>query len=115
MVMPLLFSYGTLQQPAVQMATFGRLLEGQPDELIGFEQSLLRVDDPRFTATSARTHYPIVKFDGNRESRVTGTVFELSERELANADQYEPAGYQRVSAMLASGRQAWVYADAPFM
>ena len=40
--MPLLFSYGTLQQPAVQLSTFGRLLQGTPDELLGFEQSVLR-------------------------------------------------------------------------
>jgi hypothetical protein len=55
-----------------------------------------------------------VKFNGRRESRVSGTVFELSERELAAADQYEPAGYQRISAMLASGRQTWVYAEVRF-
>jgi hypothetical protein len=29
--MPLLFSYGTLQQENVQLATFGRLLYGQKD------------------------------------------------------------------------------------
>ena len=45
--MPLLFSYGTLQQPQVQMSTFGRLLDGQPDELVGFEQSLLAIDGSR--------------------------------------------------------------------
>jgi hypothetical protein len=43
---------------------------------------------------------------------VSGTLFEISDTELANADQYEPAGYKRISAMLASGQQAWVYADA---
>jgi hypothetical protein len=37
--MPLLFSYGTLQQEDVQWSTFGRLLEGQRDELPGFERS----------------------------------------------------------------------------
>lgn len=41
-----------------------------------------------------------------------GTVFEVTEAELAAADRYEPAGYKRVSARLASGKQAWVYADA---
>jgi hypothetical protein len=109
--MPLLFSYGTLQQAAVQMSTFGRLLRGQPDELVGFEQSLLRVEDPQFVATSGKTHHAIVKFNGRDDSRVSGTVFEISDGELARADQYEPAGYERISAMLASGRQAWVYAD----
>jgi gamma-glutamylcyclotransferase (GGCT)/AIG2-like uncharacterized protein YtfP len=110
--MPLLFSYGTLQQSAVQLSTFGRLLHGQPDELIGFEQTELKIEEPEFVATSGTAHHAIVKFNGRDDSRVSGTVFEVSDEELASADAYEPAGYKRVSARLASGRQAWVYADA---
>jgi hypothetical protein len=45
---------------------------------------------------------------------VSGTVLEISDLELAQADLYEPAGYKRISAMLASGKQAWAYADARF-
>ena len=112
--MPLLFSYGTLQQDAVQMSTFGRSLQGQPDELVGFEQSLLRIDAPQFVATSGKSDHAIVKFNGRSDSRVAGTVFEVTESELGNADQYEPAGYKRISATLASGKEAWVYADARF-
>ena len=112
--MPLLFSYGTLQQEAVQLSTFGRLLEGRPDELVGFEQSLLKIEDPQFVATSGTAHHAIVRFNGRNDSRVRGTVFEVSDGELARADQYEPAGYKRISTMLASGKQAWVYADARF-
>jgi gamma-glutamylcyclotransferase (GGCT)/AIG2-like uncharacterized protein YtfP len=112
--MPLLFSYGTLQQEAVQLATFGRLLRGQPDELVGFEQELAEVADAQFVATSGKARHAIVRFNGRRDSRVRGTVFEVSEGELAKADQYEPAGYKRVSTQLASGKRAWVYADARF-
>jgi hypothetical protein len=110
--MPLLFSYGTLQQEAVQLATFGRRLRGEPDELVGFEQSRLRIDDPAFVAASGKADHAIVRFTGRDDSRVTGTVLEVTEQELARADAYEPAGYERVSATLASGRQAWVYAAA---
>jgi gamma-glutamylcyclotransferase (GGCT)/AIG2-like uncharacterized protein YtfP len=110
--MPLLFSYGTLQQVSVQMSTFGRLLDGQPDELIGFEQGLFTVADPTFVATSGTSQHAIVRFTGRRENRVRGTVFEVSDQELRSADSYEPAGYRRVIATLASGRQAWVYAEA---
>ena len=110
--MPLLFSYGTLQQEAVQMSTFGRVLHGYPDELIGFERSVMTIDDPQFVATSGKARHAIVTFNGKDDSRVNGTVFEISDRELASADRYEPAGYKRVSAMLASGKRAWVYADA---
>jgi gamma-glutamylcyclotransferase (GGCT)/AIG2-like uncharacterized protein YtfP len=92
------------------MSTFGRLLHGQPDALVGFEQSLLKIDDPEFVAASGQSHHAIVTFNGRNESRVSGTVFEVSDAELASADQYEPAGYTRVAATLASGKQAWVYA-----
>jgi hypothetical protein len=112
--MPLLFSYGTLQQPAVQISTFGRLLDGGPDELVGFEQSVLKVDDPEFVAKSGKSDHAIVRFTGQHDSRVRGMAFEVSESELADADRYEPAGYKRVTATLASGRHAWVYADARY-
>ena len=112
--MPLLFSYGTLQQEDVQLLTFGRRLVGHPDEIIGFEQGLFEIDDPEFVATSGKAQHAIVRFNGRSDSRVKGTVFELSDSELASADEYEPAGYKRVTATLASGEQAWVYADARF-
>ncbi len=110
--MPLLFSYGTLRQEAVQLATFGRLLHGEPDELIGFEQSLFEVTDPDFVSASGKAHHAIVTFTGRSDSRVAGTVFEVTDAELSSADTYEPAGYTRIRAELASGRQAWVYAGA---
>lgn len=112
--MPLLFSYGTLQQENVQLSTFGRLLQGQKDELLGFEQSLVRIEDPQIVAASGKTHHPIVKFNGRNDSRVSGTVFEITDAELASADRYEVAAYKRIAAMLASGKQAWVYVDARF-
>ena len=110
--MPLLFSYGTLQQEAVQISTFGRRLQGHADELVGFEQSLLKIEDPAFVATSGKAYHAIVKFNGRNNSRVPGMVFEVTEDELARSDTYEPAGYTRIAATLASGKTAWVYADA---
>ena len=108
--MPLLFSYGTLQRPDVQLETFGRRLSGWPDELVGFEQKSFRVDDPAFAAKSGTADHTIVAFDGNPESRVKGTVLEVTDGELARSDAYEPEGYLRVEAALASGKRAWVYA-----
>ena len=110
--MVLLFSYGTLQQEAVQLSLFGRRLVGHPDELIGFEQGLFEIEDPEFVATSGKAHHAIVRYNGRSDSRVRGTVLEVSDSELASADEYEPAGYKRLFATLASGKQAWVYAEA---
>jgi gamma-glutamylcyclotransferase (GGCT)/AIG2-like uncharacterized protein YtfP len=111
--MSLLFAYGTLQQENVQLSTFGRLLQGHRDELLGFEPSFVRIEAPQVVATSGQTHHANVTFNGRSDSRVRGTVFEITDAELAAADQYEQlAAYTRVAAMLASGKQAWVYVDA---
>ena len=69
--MPLLFSYGTLQQEDVQWSTFGRLLEGQRDELPGFEPS-----------TSMTQHANVV-FNGRADSRVAGMAFDVTDAELS--------------------------------
>jgi gamma-glutamylcyclotransferase (GGCT)/AIG2-like uncharacterized protein YtfP len=98
--MPYLFAYGTLQEADVQRATFGRLLQGETDALVGFERSTARGHD-NVTAT------------GRTEDRVAGMVFEVAEADLAAADRYEQrASYARIAAPLASGKQAWVYVDA---
>jgi hypothetical protein len=54
----------------------------------------------------------MVRFNGRSDCRVGGMVFVISDEELALADRYEPAGYERVATKLASGRPAWVYAGA---
>ena len=111
--MPSLFSYGTLQLDRVQLSTFGRLLQGHGDELLGAEPSLVRIEDPHVVAETGKTHHANVVFNGRSDSRVSGTVFEVSDAELESADQYEQrAAYTRVAVILASGTQAWVYVDA---
>jgi gamma-glutamylcyclotransferase (GGCT)/AIG2-like uncharacterized protein YtfP len=110
--MPLLFSYGTLQQDGVQLATFGRLLAGRPDALVGFEQAMVVIEDPQVVTTSGKTQHPIVRQSRDPASRVTGTVFELSDAEIRSADEYEVSAYRRIAVKLASGARAWVYVDA---
>jgi hypothetical protein len=96
----------------VQRATFGRLLKGEKDELVGFEQTLIRITDQHTIALSGKADHAIVRFNGRNESRVRGTVFEITDSELEKADRYEVAEYTRISTVLASGKTAWVYADA---
>jgi hypothetical protein len=110
--MPLLFSYGTLQRPDVQLSTFGRQLTGHSDALVGFAQGVLTITDPDFVAASGKADHAIVRFTGRSSDSVAGTALELSDDELARADAYEPAGYTRIPVTLASGKRAWVYADA---
>ncbi|RTL44234.1 MAG: gamma-glutamylcyclotransferase [Burkholderiales bacterium] len=107
-----LFSYGTLQLPAVQMATFGRLLAGRSDHLVGFTLAQIEIHDPEVVKTSGLTHHPMLVKTGRAEDQVAGTVFSVTADELTRADAYEVDDYRRVLAQLASGGSAWVYADA---
>ena len=108
--MPLLFSYGSLQQEDVQLATFGRRLDGQRDELPRFEAAFVPIEDAHVIATLGRTQHANAQFNGDERSRIAGMVFDVSAAELAKVDEYEAAfSYERVPAMLASGKPAWVY------
>ena len=106
-----LFSYGTLQQDEVQLASFGRLLKGAPDALVGWKQEMVEITDPDVLAKSGKRFHPIV-MQGDAQDRVLGMVFEITAEELAAADRYEVSDYKRGSAQLASGLTAWVYVKA---
>lgn len=108
--MPLLFTYGTLRDPAIQLRVFGRTLSGTADQLLGFAQTSFEVQDPAFTAIYGARH-TIVQHTGRDTDRTPGTVFDLTDAELAMADAYEPAGYRRVPVRFASGREGWVYTE----
>ena len=110
--MPLLFSYGTLQQEEVQLSTFGRILTGAPDSLVGFLITEVRIEDPEVVATSGKEFHPIARKTGGFNNRVPGTVFEITEEELMHSDAYEVDAYKRVETVLASGKSAWVYVEA---
>jgi gamma-glutamylcyclotransferase (GGCT)/AIG2-like uncharacterized protein YtfP len=109
--MPLLFSYGTLQQDEVQIATFGRLLSGEKDNLLSYRLTEVQILDPDVVKKSGKTHHPIVIYTGETTHLVEGIVFEISEKELEQADAYEVSDYQRVTGQLSSGKTAWVYVD----
>ena len=96
----ILFSYGTLQTPAVQLATFSRRLQGRPDALVGYRLTTIRIEDEE---------HRNLQFTGSTSDYVEGTVFEMTKKELEQADAYEPDGYERVSVKLNSGLDAWVY------
>ena len=108
----LLFSYGTLQLPEVQLAQFKRLLDGEDDAVPGFAQAMVEITDPEVLRKSGQRFHPIVNQTGNPADSVAGKVFAVTPAELAAADEYEVDDYKRVLVTLASGRDAWVYVKA---
>lgn len=104
-----LFSYGTLQYEKVQLATFGRKLNGQKDNLPRYRLEKVRITDPSVIATSGEDVHSIIHFSGNPDDQVQGMVFQVSLEELQAADTYEVSDYKRIKVKLSSGHSAWVY------
>ncbi|MEA3009780.1 MAG: hypothetical protein QOJ91_1472 [Sphingomonadales bacterium] len=104
-----LFSYGTLRQENVQIATFGRLLEGRPDSLAGFALSPMAITDPRVIAASGLDVHTIARPSGNPSDRVFGLLFGLTADEIEAADRYEAGPIERIPVRLESGTEAFVY------
>jgi gamma-glutamylcyclotransferase (GGCT)/AIG2-like uncharacterized protein YtfP len=111
-VTELLFSYGTLRQPDVQQATFGRELDGRPDAIVGYDLDYVTISDPHVIATSGSDRHPILKPTDRAGAAVEGMVFTISEADLAAADEYEVDDYRRIAVPLRSGDEAWVYVFA---
>ena len=107
-----LFSYGTLQDPRVQLATYGRLVEGVPDALRGYVLVKLVIDDPHVVSLSGKAVHTIARHSGNPEDHIPGTVLFLSATELSSSDDYEVDAYARTEVTLESGRRAFVYVEA---
>lgn len=107
-----LFSYGTLQLPEVQLGTYGRLLAGRPDLLLGYRLAPLEISDPEVVRLSGRAVHHIARRTGDPEDRIPGFVFELTVAELEATDAYEVDAYARVEVTLASGAQAFIYVGA---
>lgn len=106
--MHVLFSYGTLMDPAVQEGVFGAPIPTEPDALPGFEIGTVTITDPEVIALSGTATHLILR-PGAPEAEVPGARLELDDAGLRAADEYEVDDYRRVEVTLSSGIRAWVY------
>jgi gamma-glutamylcyclotransferase (GGCT)/AIG2-like uncharacterized protein YtfP len=104
-----LFSYGTLQLAEVQRATYGRLLEGEPDVLVGYRLLPLTITNPEVVQLSGEPVHMIACRTGDPAERISGMVYRISPAELEATDDYEGDAYARREVRLESGAAAFVY------
>ncbi|UDQ52044.1 gamma-glutamylcyclotransferase family protein [Chryseobacterium indologenes] len=76
--MPYLFSYGTLQKEQVQLETFGRILQGEKDTLLGYQLDMIEITDPEVLRKSGQKYHPVLQFSGSSEDQVEGILFEVT-------------------------------------
>jgi gamma-glutamylcyclotransferase (GGCT)/AIG2-like uncharacterized protein YtfP len=94
------FSYGTLQDSAIQNKLIGRTLSGTLDGIAGYKLSEIEID---------KTIFWILIPNPYAFENIVGTVYEVSAEELNFFDNYEGVNYERSLKKLASGTDAWVY------
>ncbi|MEH6682352.1 MAG: gamma-glutamylcyclotransferase family protein [Sediminicola sp.] len=99
----LLFSYGTLQDTAVQLQLFQRKLHGFSDTLYGY----------RLVPKIIEATYHAILPSPDSGALVKGVVYELFPNELSTADLYEGPQYIRTRVSLSSGKKAWAYIGIP--
>ena len=107
-----LFSYGTLRQSEVQLATYGRLVETEADVLTGHVLTEIVIHDPHVVSVSGKSVHTIAQPTGKAADRIEGVVLFLTEEEVRATDDYETDAYARTEVVLESGRRAFVYVDA---
>lgn len=105
----LLFSYGTLQLEKVQIEAFGRILKGISDRLPKYKLGDLIITDKSVLEKSQTNKHPIAIKTNSDEDFINGKIFEITDKELKQADKYEVDDYMRVFETFESGLSAWVY------
>ncbi len=96
-----MFTYGTLQDPQVQLYVFDKILEGDVDFLLGF----------KWYKNAVYGRYPLVKPTSNPKEMVKGVAYKVTKADLLRCDVYETSAYQRKKFILKSGKEAWVYIE----
>jgi gamma-glutamylcyclotransferase (GGCT)/AIG2-like uncharacterized protein YtfP len=99
-----LFAYGSLQHEDVQQDLFGRILEGTPETLVGYELKELQIEEE-----FGIIHYPIIVETEDSNHTIIGTLYEITQSELRQTDLYEGLHYKRVEVHLQSNQNAWAY------
>lgn len=94
-----LFVYGTLNDKSIQKNIFGRELVGVKDVLSGYKIESIVIDG---------FEYPIIILS-SIDDIIHGHVLSVTMEEILKADIYEGNKYKRITVILNSGINAWVY------
>lgn len=99
-----LFTYGSLQHEDIQEDLFGRILQGTPETLIGYELNEIKIEEE-----FGLIPYPIIMKTNNPEDTISGIVYQITLNDLHQADLYEGSHYKRVQVQLQSDEIVWAY------
>ncbi|MEM6721974.1 MAG: gamma-glutamylcyclotransferase family protein [Bacteroidota bacterium] len=61
---------------------------------------------------SQEEFHPIAIQTNDKNDVISGTLYQISQKELEEADRYEVSEYTRVEATFQSGKKGWIYVKA---
>jgi gamma-glutamylcyclotransferase (GGCT)/AIG2-like uncharacterized protein YtfP len=99
-----LFAYGSLMEEEVQKTVFGRILQGVPEKLLGYEVKRIEIEEE-----FGLENYPIITPTEDYSDCIEGIVYELTIEELQLSDTYEGNSYNRIQVPLKSQQMVWAY------
>ncbi|HCJ47985.1 MAG TPA: UDP-N-acetylmuramate--alanine ligase [Microbacterium sp.] len=105
----LLFVYGALRRPDLQLDTFGRRAAATPALLAGYRADVVGIADERFGDHEGAIVQTVLRSTGDARDKVVGEVLHLSLFELEAADEVQLATFRRTRVRLSDGKDAWVY------
>ncbi|MFG3205337.1 gamma-glutamylcyclotransferase family protein [Streptomyces sp. NPDC048192] len=105
-----LFSYGALQERPVQQLILGRTLEGRADQLPGFILTVAELGEEA-ALVSGTSRHPMATLGATAGAHVCGTLYRVLPADLSAIDARCDILFHRVTLLLRSGEQAWVYVD----
>jgi gamma-glutamylcyclotransferase (GGCT)/AIG2-like uncharacterized protein YtfP len=106
--MPYLFSYGTLQKEQVQLKLSDAFCR-EKRCFIRIQLNMLEITDPEVLRKSGQKYHPVLEFSGNADDEIEGVLFEVTEAEILQADEYEVDDYQRIETVFKSGNKGFIY------
>ena len=92
-----LFSYGTLQDPMIQLRLLGRLLNRRPASINGWHKTKVFAEDG---------WYPAIK---KGKEQIWGSILEIEEKDFTALDEYEGSAYKRIQTRTSEGESVFVY------
>jgi len=72
---------------------------------------MLEITDPEVLRKSSQKYHPILEFSGNANDEVDGVLFEVTDKEILQADQYEVDDYKRIETVFKSGKIGFIYVE----
>lgn len=100
------FSYGTLRSKEIQMRVFNRILNGTPDQLLGYKLKDIKIEEE-----FGIEDYHVAIASENPTDTINGILFSISDSDLAKIDLFESNVYKRIEVTLKSGIVAWIYTE----